>query len=92
MQKLLSLIDCLITPKHEDRVMGDLDVETFLLTMSVVLERAEDKLELIPIVVTPLKTTDVGAKEEHYILICTEIDVSWLKQSVSELLAEMHYA
>ena len=42
--------------------MGDLDIETYLLTMSLVLERAEDKLELILIVVTPLKTTDVGAK------------------------------
>ena len=27
--------------------MGDLDVETFLLIVSVVLERAEDELELI---------------------------------------------
>ena len=45
--------------------MGDLDVETFLLIVSVGLERAEDKLELILIVVTPLRTTDVGAKEEQ---------------------------
>ena len=70
----LSLIDCLITPKREKRVIGDLDVETFLLIVgdldaetfllivSIVLERAEDKLVLILIVVTPLRTTDVGAK------------------------------
>ena len=45
--------------------MGDLDVETFLLILSVVLERAEDELELILIVVTPLRTTDVEAKEEQ---------------------------
>ena len=40
--------------------MGDLDVETLLLFVSVILERAEEELELILIVVTPLKTTDVG--------------------------------
>ena len=45
--------------------MGDLDVETFLLLVSVVLERAEDKLELILIVVTPLKTMDVGPKRSN---------------------------
>ena len=45
--------------------MGDLDVENFILTVSVILERAEDELELILIVVTPLKTTDVGAKQEQ---------------------------
>ena len=45
--------------------MGDLEVETFLLIVSVVLERAEDELELILIVVTPLRTTDVGAEEEQ---------------------------
>ena len=45
--------------------MRDLDVETFLLLVSAVLERAEDELELILIVVTPLKTTDVGAKEKQ---------------------------
>ena len=42
-KNFLSLIDCLITPKREEQVMGDLDVETFLLLMSAVLERAEDK-------------------------------------------------
>ena len=61
----LSLIDCLITPKHEEQVMGDLDVETFLLLVLAVLERAEDELELILIVVTPLNTMDIGAKEEQ---------------------------
>ena len=50
-QNFLSLIDCLITPKREERVMGDLDVETFHLHASTVLERAEDELELILIVV-----------------------------------------
>ena len=43
----------------------NLDVETFLLIVSVVLEREEDELELILIVVIPLRTTDVGAKEEQ---------------------------
>ena len=61
----LSLIDCLITPKSEDSVMGDLDVETFPLIVSIVLERAEDKLELILVIVTPLRTKDVEAKEEQ---------------------------
>ena len=60
----LSLIDCLITPKPEGRVMGDLDVETFLLIVSVVLERVEDELELILIIVKPPRTRGIGAKEE----------------------------
>ena len=38
-ENLLSLIDCLITLKREGRVMGDLDVETFPLTVSEALER-----------------------------------------------------
>ena len=41
-ENFLSLIDGLITPKREGRVMGDLDVETFPLTESEVLERGED--------------------------------------------------
>ena len=45
--------------------MGELDVETSLLLVLAVLVRAEDELEPILIVVTPLKTTDVGAKEEQ---------------------------
>ena len=63
----VSLIDCLITPKCEERVMGDLDVETVPLVVSVpvILERAEDELELILVVVTPLRTKDVEAKEEQ---------------------------
>ena len=60
-----TLIDCLITPKREERVMGDFDVETFLLIVSIVLERAEGELELILIVVTPLRTMDIGAKEDQ---------------------------
>ena len=53
----------MITAKHEKRVMGGLDVETFPLLVSVVLKIAEQELELIVIVVTPLRTTDVEAKE-----------------------------
>ena len=69
--------------------MGDLDVETFLL--SVVLERAEDELELIPIVISPMKTTDVGARGAiRTTVYCTKIDVSLLEQRISELLAEVH--
>ena len=64
-ENFLSLIACLITPKREGRVMGDLDVETSLLLVSVDLERAEDELELILTVVVPLRTTDTGAKEEQ---------------------------
>ena len=59
-----SLIDCLITPKREGRVVGDFDIETFLLLMSVVLERAEDELELKLVVVVPLRTMVIGAKEK----------------------------
>ena len=47
--------------------MGDFDAETFLLLVSVVLERverAEDNLELKLIVVVPLRTMFVWAKEE----------------------------
>ena len=55
----------LITPKREGRVMGDLDVETFLLLVSVVLERAEDKLDMILTFIIPLRTMVVGAKEEQ---------------------------
>ena len=61
----LSLIDGLITPKREEQVMGELDVENILLIVSVVLETVEDKLELILTVVTPLRTMDVGAKVEQ---------------------------
>ena len=51
-ENFLSLIDCLITPKREGRVMRDLDVETFPLTVSEILERAEDGSELILTVVS----------------------------------------
>ena len=63
-ENFLSLIDCLITPKCESRVMGDLGAETFILLVSVVLERAEDKLELKIVVVVPLRTILLGTKEE----------------------------
>ena len=64
-ENFLSLIDCLITPKNEVQGMGDLDVGTSLLFVLVILERAEDELELIPEVVAPLRTKDVEAKEEQ---------------------------
>ena len=64
-KNFLSLIDCLITPKREEKVMGDLDVQIFVFIVSVVFERVEDKLELILIVVTPLRTKDIQAKEEQ---------------------------
>ena len=63
--KTFYLFDCLITPKREGQVMGDLDVESFPLIVSEVLDRAEDILELILIVVIPLRTTDAGANEEQ---------------------------
>ena len=44
--------------------MGEFDAETFLLLVSVVLERVEDEMELKLIVVVPLRTMFVGAKEE----------------------------
>ena len=80
----------MIAPKREGRVIGDLDVEIFLLLVSVVLERADDELELILIVVIPLITTSVGAKEKQLELFYIEIDVSLLEQKVSKLLKEMH--
>ena len=42
--------------------MGDLDVETFLLLVSAVLERVEDELELILVVEVPLRTMVIGPK------------------------------
>ena len=46
----------------------------------------EDELELTLIVVGPLRTMAVEAKEEQSELFCTEIDIS----KVSELKEEMH--
>ena len=43
-ENFLSLIDCLITPKHEGRVMGGFGVGIFHLTVSEVLEIVEDEL------------------------------------------------
>ena len=45
--------------------MGDLDVEIFLLIVSEILEKVEDELELILIVVRPLRTMAVEAKDEQ---------------------------
>ena len=45
--------------------MGDLDVQTFPLTMSEAFERAEEELELILTVIILLRTMAVGAKEEQ---------------------------
>ena len=83
-EKSLSLIDCLITLKCEGRVVGDFDVGIFLLLVSGVLETVEEELELTLITVGPLRTTVVEATEEQPELLCTEIDVSWLEQQVSE--------
>ena len=44
--------------------MGDLEVEIFPLLVLATLGRVEDQLKLILIVVAPLKTMDVEAKEE----------------------------
>ena len=70
--------------------MGDLDAGTFPLLVLAVLETEE--LELILIVVTPLKTMDVGGQKGAIFkeLFCTEIDKSWLVQMVSELSVGMH--
>ena len=42
-ENFLSLIDCLIIPKREGRIMGDFGVEILLLTVSEVLEIVEDE-------------------------------------------------
>ena len=47
----------LITPKGVGRVMGDFGVEISLLTVSDVLEIADDELELTLEVVVPLRTS-----------------------------------
>ena len=70
--------------------MGDFDVETFLLLVLESLESTGVKLEPILVVVTPLRTKDIEVKEEQLELFCTEIDLFWLEQMVSELLVEMH--
>ena len=54
--------DCLITPMCEVPEMGDFDVGIFLMLVLVILEGTKDKLELILVVVTPLRTKDVEAK------------------------------
>ena len=64
-ENFLSLIECLITPKHEVSEMGDFDIGIFLLLVLVILEGTEDNSELILVVVTPLRTKDVEAKEEQ---------------------------
>ena len=79
----------LLTPKREGLVLGDFDVETSLLFVLVVFERAEDELELKLAAVVPLRTMVVGAKEELLELFCTEIDLVWDRRK-SILLEEMH--
>ena len=64
-ENLLSLIDCLKTPKHEVPEMGDFDVGICLLLVLVILEGMEDKSGLILVVVTPLRTKNTGVKEEQ---------------------------
>ena len=44
---------------------GRLDVETFLLLVLEVLEKAEDELELILVVVIPLRIKNIETKEEQ---------------------------
>ena len=57
----------MITPKHEVPELGYFD-GTFVLLVLIRLESKEVKLELILVVVTPLRNKDVEAKEEqsHY--------------------------
>ena len=64
-ENFLSLIDCLITPKHEVPEMEYFDVQIFLLLVLVILESTEDKSGLILVVITPLRTKDIEAKEEQ---------------------------
>ena len=63
-KNFLSLIDCFITPKREVPEMGDFDIGIFLLPVLVILESTEDEWRLILVVVIPLRTKDVEAKEE----------------------------
>ena len=65
-------IACLITPKREGQELGSSDVETFPLLVLVSLESIKVKSGLILIVVTPLRTKDVEAKEEQLELFCTD--------------------
>ena len=60
----MSLIDCLITPKRKNGVMGGLGVGIFLLTVSEVLEIL-DELGLTLEVVVTLRTMAVGARKEQ---------------------------
>ena len=78
-ENFLSLIDCLITPKREGRVMGGFGVEIFLLTVSEVLEIMGDELGLTLDVEITLRTTAVGARNEQWELFCTETGVSSLE-------------
>ena len=89
-QNFLSLIDCLITPKHEVPETGNFDVGTFLLLVLVSLESTEVESEQILEVVTPLRTKDVEAKGEQLELFCTQIDIFWLELKVSEVLVKRH--
>ena len=85
---LLSLIDCLITPKREGRVLGGFDAEIFLLSQVLEIVANESGLTLGASEV--LRTTIVGARTELLQLFCTGIDESFLAQKVSELLEERH--
>ena len=62
LRKFLPLTNCLITPRHEGCILGDIEVETFLLLVNS-LERVEDELELRQVVVEPLRTMFVATKE-----------------------------
>ena len=84
-ENFLSLIDCLITPKREGRVLGGFDAEIFLLTVSEVLEIVADESGLTLEAAKVLRTTVIEARMEQLELFCTDIGESCLEQKVSEL-------
>ena len=55
--------------------LGDFDVGIFLMPVFISLESMEVELELIQVVVAPLRTKDDEAKEEQLELFCTKIDI-----------------
>ena len=63
-KNFLSLIDCLITPKHEGRELGGFDEQIFLWTESRVLELVADESGLTLRVGEVLRTTVVVARTE----------------------------
>ena len=80
-KNFLSLIDCLITPNSEVQELGDFDVqvESFCLLVLVSLESTKVESGLRLVVVTPLRTKDIEAKEKQIRSICIQIDGFWLE-------------